>query len=227
MTAPGNRTSIDTDLATVIEGCRASHRRLLDTVAGLDDAGGRGPSRLEGWTVGHALTHLARNADSHTRMLRAALAGDAVEQYAGGRPERAGAIDAGAGRSAQELRDDVGRSTTELEAAWEAMTPDAWAGHGLSHGRPWPCRAMPYFRWREVEVHHVDLGTGYSPEDWPEEYLRRELPRLLATIPDRLTQATERRRFLAWLTGRAPSPGPLDLAPWESSPAHYFGSISE
>jgi maleylpyruvate isomerase len=86
---------------------------------------------------------------------------------------------------------------------------------------------MPYFRWREVEVHHVDLGTGYSPEDWPEEYLRRELPRLLATIPDRLTQATERRRFLAWLTGRAPSPGPLDLAPWESSPAHYFGSTSE
>ena len=68
----------------------------------------RAPSRLEGWTVGHVLTHLARNADSHTRMLDAAWHGEAVEQYAGGRQERAGAI-AGRRRTGQrcELRDDV------------------------------------------------------------------------------------------------------------------------
>ncbi len=45
---------------------------------------------------------------------------------------------------------------------------------------------MPYFRWREVEIHHVDMGRGYEPEDWPEEYVRRELAALLATVPARL-----------------------------------------
>jgi maleylpyruvate isomerase len=219
-------SDIEAELQVVVGGCGASHRRLLDTVVALDEAGVRGPSRLDGWTIGHVLTHLARNADSHTRMLTAALRGDAVEQYAGGRRERAGAIDGGADRPVSELRDDVHRSTAELEAAWAAMTPVSWDGNGLSHGRPWPCRAMPYFRWREVEIHHVDLGTGYDASDWPEEYVRRELPLTLATVPDRLVEAGERRRLLAWLTGRSVSPGDLDLASWESRPGHYFRGIS-
>ncbi len=213
------------EVAEVIDGCRTSHRAMLDTVGALDEEGVRAPCRLQGWTVGHVLTHLARNADSHNRMLTAALRGDAVEQYAGGRQERADAIEAGAGRPASELRDDVARSTAALEATWAAMTPDAWAGHGLSRGRRWPCRTLPYFRWREVEIHRVDLGLGCEVTDWPDEYVRRELPLLLATVPDRLADADERRRLLAWLTGRAPSSGDLDLAVWESRPGHYFGSI--
>jgi maleylpyruvate isomerase len=231
VTAPGatpgkGTTAPMAELESVVAGCRASHRRLLDTVAGLDDAAVRAPSRLKGWTVGHVLTHLARNADSHTRMLRAALAGDAVEQYAGGRPERAGAIEDGAGRPETELRHDVQRSTAELEATWAAMTPEAWDRHGLSHGRPWPCRTLPFFRWREVEIHHVDAGTGYEPDDWPEEYVRLELPLLAATIPQRLADGAQRRGLLAWLAGRAPSPGELDIGPWESRPDNYFGALA-
>jgi maleylpyruvate isomerase len=214
------------ELDTVIDGCRASHRGLLDTVSGLDESDARAPSRLEGWSRGHVLTHLARNADSHTRMLGAALTGEAVEQYAGGRQERAGAIEEGAGRPVSELRADVERSTGELEAAWSAMTPSAWDGHGLTRERPWPCRTLPYFRWREVEIHRVDLGLGYKVTEWPDEYVRRELPLLLATVPDRVADAAERRRLLAWLAGRAPSPGPLDLAAWESRRENYLGGIS-
>jgi maleylpyruvate isomerase len=218
---------VQAELDAVLSGCRAAHDTLVSTLSDLDDAAVRGASRLEGWTVGHVMTHLARNADSHTRMLTAALNGEAVEQYAGGREERAGAIEAGSRRSAAELLDDTMRSITGLEAAWVAMTPVAWDGNGLSHGRPWPCRAMPYFRWREVEIHHVDLGTGYDPDDWPEEYVRRELQLTLATVPGRLAEATERRRLLAWLTGRAPTPGELDLAGWESRPGNYFRGISD
>jgi maleylpyruvate isomerase len=217
---------LEIELDTVIEGCRASHRDLLDTVAGLDETAVRAPSLLAGWTVGHVLTHLARNADSHTRMLGAALRGQAVEQYAGGGRERADAIEAGGGRSVTELRDDVRRSTAELEAAWAAMTPVAWDRHGLTRGRPWPCRTLPYFRWREVEIHRVDLGTGYEATDWPDEYVRRELPLLLATVPDRLTDITDRRRLLAWLTGRAQALGDVDLAGWESRPGNYFRDVS-
>jgi len=215
------------ELDTVLAGCRSSHDALVSTASDLDEAAMRGPSRLEGWTVGHVITHLARNADSHTRMLKAALNGEAVEQYAGGREERAGAIEFGSGRSAKELLDDMLRSITDLEATWAAMTEVAWDGHGLSRGRPWPCRLMPYFRWREVEIHHVDMGRGYEPEDWPEEYVRRELAALLATVPGRLGEAVQRRRLLAWLTGRSASPGQLDLARWESNPGNYFKGLAD
>ena len=34
---------------------------------------------------------------------------------------------------------------------------------------------LAFARWREVEVHRVDLGLGYEPEDWPAEYVRLEL----------------------------------------------------
>jgi Mycothiol maleylpyruvate isomerase N-terminal domain len=134
MTGAGGRAPAEgrTEVEAVIDGCRKSHRRLLETVAGLDERAVRAPSCLEGWTVGHVLTHLARNADSHTRMLVAALDGDAVEQYAGGGDERADAIAADGGRPETELRADVVRATADLEAAWAAMTPLAWHGHGLS-----------------------------------------------------------------------------------------------
>jgi len=217
---------VEAELEAVLAGCRASHAMLVTTLSGLDDAAVRRPSRLDGWTVGHVMTHLARNADSHTRMLSAARQGQAVEQYAGGGEERANNIEAGARRSAGALLDDNVRSIAELEAAWVAMTPESWDGHGLSRGRPWPCRALPYFRWREVEIHHVDMGTGYDPADWPEEYVGRELRLTLATVPGRLADPTERRRLLTWLTGRAPTPGALDLAGWESRPGNYFSGIS-
>ncbi len=217
----------DDELAEVVAGCRESHRRLLHAVGGLDDDAVRAPSRLEGWSVGHVLTHLARNADSHTRMLGAALAGEAVEQYTGGHRERAAAIEAGAGRGAPALVEDLARSTADLETAWAAMTPAAWDGHGLARGNPWPCRSMPHARWREVEIHFVDMGIGHEVADWPEAYVRRELPRLLATLPGRLPDGGERRRLLAWLVGRAPDPGRLELERWEARPDGYLHSIAD
>ncbi|MET0910545.1 MAG: maleylpyruvate isomerase N-terminal domain-containing protein, partial [Ilumatobacteraceae bacterium] len=42
------------------------------------------PSLLPGWTRGHVLTHIARNADSFVRLLEAAGRGEVVTQYAGG-----------------------------------------------------------------------------------------------------------------------------------------------
>ena len=42
---------------------------LIASIGGLTDADARGPSLLPGWTRGHVLTHLARNADGGTRLL--------------------------------------------------------------------------------------------------------------------------------------------------------------
>ena len=216
----------DDELALVMAGCRASHARLLDTVAGLDDATVRSPSRLEGWSVGHVLAHLSANADAHAGMLGAAARGEAVEAYPGGPGARAEGIAARAGADPAALRDEVRRSAADLEAAWAAMTPEAWEGHGLTRGRPWPCRTLPYARWREVEIHHVDMGTGYEPTAWPDDYVARELRLTVAGLPDRVADAGQRRRLLAWLVGRAGDPGSLDVAAWESSRSHYLRGMT-
>ena len=59
------------------------------------------PTGLPGWTVGHVLTHIARNADSTLRM----LAG--LPQYWKGFESRIADIELGAGRRWDELVDDV------------------------------------------------------------------------------------------------------------------------
>jgi maleylpyruvate isomerase len=212
-----------TDVDQGISGCKFSHRRLQDTLGDIDDETVRGPSRLPGWTVGHVLTHLARNADSHARIIRGARAGDHLEQYAGGRDERAEAIEAGAGRHASALVDDVVTSFLTLEDEWDRAAPEVWQdGYGLSSGVVWPCRDLPFFRWREVEVHHADLGLNYDVTDWPEAYVGAELAVALDTLPARLVDQGSRARLLAWLLGRSPQPGSIELQPWQSRPENYL-----
>ena len=45
---------------------------------------------------------------------------------------------------------------------------------------------LPRRRWREVELHHVDLGLGYEPADWPPAFVERVLPDALADVGRRL-----------------------------------------
>jgi maleylpyruvate isomerase len=206
----------------MIEGAIASHRRFFETLDKLEEGNPRSPSRLAGWSVGHVLTHIARNADSFVRIMEAAGRGESVEQYPGGRTQRAEDIEAGAGRSSGELVEDVKSATLALQAAWEDASPEAWAGHGLAGGRPWPCLELPFHRWREVEVHHVDLGLGYEPADWPEGYVERELPRALSAVPGRMQDPVQRRVLLAWLLDRGTLPEELDLDSWGSARRRYF-----
>ncbi|MDQ1373676.1 MAG: maleylpyruvate isomerase, partial [Actinomycetota bacterium] len=68
-----------------------------------------------------------------------------------------------------------------------------------------PFGIYPFQRWREVEVHHADLGVGYSSADWPESLAARWLPETLATLPER----TDQRQLLAWALGRSDAAPPL------------------
>ncbi len=205
-----------------LDGARAAHRRLHQTLDEVDEARLRVASRLPGWTVGHVLTHLARNAESHTRMLRAAQDSRVVPQYPGGAEQRAADIEAGAARPAARVCADVRDTATELERTWSAMTPTAWAGHGLAGPIEWPCSLLPLHRWREVEVHHADLGLGYTPADWPDEYVRADLPHAVAGLPDRLSGPAARRALLAGLLGRGPTPAVAPLAAWQDRREYYF-----
>jgi maleylpyruvate isomerase len=199
--------------AAVVDACRDASARLLATLAGLDDATARRPSRLPDWTVGHVVTHLARNADSHVRMLEGAVAGMVADQYERGLAGRAADIAAGAGRPAPELIADLGQAIDDLDAMWGRVPPEVWAtGHGrMGNGELCPCSEMPFRRWREVEIHRVDLGLGPWPADWPDAYVELELPKALAQLPDRLSPA-DRAVLLAWLVGRTDAPP--RLPPW-------------
>jgi len=191
-----------------IGGCRRAHRVLLDSLGGLTTAQARSPSLLPDWTVGHVLTHLARNADSFTRRLEGAARGEVVDQYPGGYAGRAADIAAGAGRAAAELVADVADSALRLEAAWVAMPEDAWDRPTRDvSGAEQPAGATVFRRWREVEVHHADLGLGFTPADWSDELVTIWLPRQLERLPNR----TDAKALLAWTIGRGPAPG---LGPW-------------
>ena len=64
----------------VIDGCQAAHSRLAAAINDLPDAVVRQPSLLPDWTVGHVLTHLARNAEAMVRRIEAATRGELIDQ---------------------------------------------------------------------------------------------------------------------------------------------------
>jgi maleylpyruvate isomerase len=205
---------MEADTSIVIAECRASHQRLLATVATIDDDQIRRPSQLPGWTIGHVLTHLARNADGHARRLEGALKGEEVPRYAGGTEQRNRDIEQGAERSAAELIDDLTSSARRLEDTWARSEQAGWPNAHLQATDRWPTTGSPLRRLREVEMHHVDLGLGYLPTDWPDAYVDWEFPKVLERLPRLLVEPEDARRLLAWLTGRSDFPTDLRLRPW-------------
>ncbi|MEN3272392.1 MAG: maleylpyruvate isomerase [Actinomycetota bacterium] len=163
----------EVDLRIDIDGCAAATALLLRTLESLTDEHARQPSLLPGWSVGHVLTHVARNADSVVRMVEAAQRGEVVFQYAEGQRERE--IEEGSGRSARELVDDVARAADVVVRAWDATSDDVWAtGMCKVRSGDAPINVVPLRRWREVELHHADLGLGFTYADMSPEYVARE-----------------------------------------------------
>jgi maleylpyruvate isomerase len=208
----------------------AATDRLMQGLQGLDDAGARAASLLPGWTVGHVLTHLARNADGMVHLVDWAATGEPSPMYAS--PEaRAADIEAGAGRAAAELVADVRGSAGRLADALERFHSfdDAQLGRLVLFGAPRPgaepdvpAYAVPSARIREVEIHHVDLGLpSYTPLDWPDEFVERTLLAIHAARGpvDVLGHPAE---VLAWRIGRGAGPSvrlrdgslPGDPPPW-------------
>jgi maleylpyruvate isomerase len=202
------------DPAATIGLCRGAHARLLSTVAWVTDEQVRRPSRLPGWTIAHVLAHIARNADGHVRRLEAALRGEDLARYPGGPAQRASEIAEGSTRPAKEIVSDMSAATAQLEETWARSAAAGWPHHDLLGSDHWPTIASPSRRLREVEMHHVDLGMGYEPADWPEEYVQWELPMILAGVPGRLSQREDRHGLVAWLSGRGAIPASVELDPW-------------
>ncbi|MEU9060146.1 maleylpyruvate isomerase family mycothiol-dependent enzyme [Streptomyces sp. NPDC048430] len=161
--------------------------RLLLSAATLSDEDVRAPSLLPGWTRAHVLTHLARSADSRTRLLTSARTGTDLPQYANDE-QRAREIEEGAGRPAGALLDDMDAALRRFLSAADDQPQDAWdvPVRWLEAGLR-PVRGVVGSMLREVEVHHTDLATGHRPAHWPAFFTARELETTTAklrTTPD-------------------------------------------
>ncbi|MEU8794637.1 maleylpyruvate isomerase family mycothiol-dependent enzyme [Streptomyces sp. NPDC048643] len=190
------------DLASV----RAATDRLLSAAAGLDNAAVTEPSRLPGWSRGHVLAHVARNADALVNVLE-------------GRPMYASATarDADIERDAPRTLDaqlaDVRESAARFQDAGAA--PADWSRTvELRNGVTDAAARVPFRRWAEAELHHVDLGVGYELEDLPEEFTDREIDFLVerfAGHPDVPSTELASDTGRAWTTGGGATGGPVTV----------------
>ncbi|MFD9445821.1 maleylpyruvate isomerase family mycothiol-dependent enzyme [Streptomyces sp. NPDC060006] len=180
------------DLASV----RDATDRLLTAVATLDNAAVTQPSRLPGWSRGHVLAHLARNADALLNVL------EGRPMYSSGEARDAD-IERDAPRPLETQLADLRDSAARFQEAGSA--PADWSRTvELRNGVTDSAARVPFRRWIEVELHRVDLGIGYELEDLPEDFVQREV----AFLTDRFaghpgvpsTRVTDGTR--AWSTGR-------------------------
>ncbi|MFE5327097.1 maleylpyruvate isomerase family mycothiol-dependent enzyme [Embleya sp. NPDC056575] len=193
-----------------------------------------GPSLLPGWSRGHVLTHLARNADALTNLLNWARTGIPTPMYPPG-DARDRAIEEGAGRPAQEQLTDLYDASGRFAQAFTAMTPTAWGAKVTARNAgEIAATTLPAKRLRELYIHHVDLDAGWTPAHWPTEYADRELNEVAASFrgrpdcpplllrddithrelligPEGVAPAAvvsgRRQSLLAWLIGRANGDG--------------------
>lgn len=157
----------------------AATDRLLASVDTLDDQLLRGPSLLPGWTRAHVCTHLARNADGFVNLVLSARTGDPRPMYDGGKEGRDAEIAAGADRRIGDVRLDLAESAERLLESFADFPAEALDRVvTLASGATGTGREIPLLRVREVEIHHVDLDAGYTPDDWTPEFAARTLDQL-------------------------------------------------
>ncbi|MGR8011204.1 maleylpyruvate isomerase family mycothiol-dependent enzyme [Streptomyces hypolithicus] len=181
------------DLASV----REATDRLLAAAGKLDNGAVSEASRLPGWTRGHLLAHVARNADALVNVLA-------------GRPMYADAqvrdadIERDAHRPLALHLEDVRDSAARFDEA--AAVPADWSRTvALRNGVTDAASRIPFRRLVEVELHHVDLGAGYELEDLPEEFTHRETAFLAERFtgnPDVPTMLLTSPEGQQWRTGR-------------------------
>jgi len=175
----------------------ACYQAVMDTLRRLDDAAARGPSLLPGWSRGHVVAHMARHADGHLRMLEGVQRGATAQQYPGGAEGRAHEIHLAASQGADQLLDDLRRSSEALFAIWEDLPDELWdePTRALTAGER-PARELVRARWWELEFHHVDLDLGFTGDRWPRAFVHAALPRVLNGVPRRRAKAGAATRWL-------------------------------
>lgn len=151
--------------------------RLLQTVADLGRTDLARDTLCPGWSVGHVLTHLSRNADALLNLVRWAVDGRERQAYPSD-VVRDAAIADGARRTLENIVDDVRASAQRFRQEAEALTGEAGEATVRSRtGTPVTGTQVIAMRLLEVVFHHVDLQRGYTFDDADPDWVLRTLRR--------------------------------------------------
>ncbi|MFE4463852.1 maleylpyruvate isomerase family mycothiol-dependent enzyme [Oerskovia sp. NPDC056781] len=153
----GAHTTPDATGAARADAAAALHE-LVEAVRTLDDDAVRAPSALDGWTVGHVLSHVAMVGDALARQAELAARGETAEVYEGGAEGRAAGIENGATRSRDEHLDALGAAGARLDAAWDLTDRTGWDAP-VTYRDGTVADVLDCW-WREVRIHATDLGEA-------------------------------------------------------------------
>jgi maleylpyruvate isomerase len=185
---------------TQLELLAAANQRLVRTIDGLDDATFATPSLLPGWTVGHVIAHLALNGEGLAGALDGVTAGDSTPMYASQEARDRDIAELGVA-SPSELRSRALASTALYDRAVSDLPDDKWeVTIERTPGNPaFTARSSVLMRLREVEIHHADLGVGYTAADWSPAFSmlvldsmrKRDFPTAFRVLASDLSQTWE------------------------------------
>ncbi|MGH3830420.1 MAG: maleylpyruvate isomerase family mycothiol-dependent enzyme [Pseudonocardiaceae bacterium] len=177
----------------------------------------RVPSRLPGWTRGHVVTHVARNAEGLGRLLTWARTGIETPMYPSVQ-QRDADIEAGSGRGRTEQLDDLRRAAAAFAAAAGELSSTDWEATVRTRHGSLPASAVPWVRVRELWLHLVDLdamglGAAVEIDSIPEDIATALVRDLASWMHTRVST----RVVLQLPGGTQTSFGPEDSVPVEVS----------
>ena len=211
------------DTAAMLPWMREGTAHLLAVVDKLGDDEFATLSALPGWTRGHVLAHVARNAEALTRLANWARTGAETPMYAD-REQRSAEIERSVAFPPSTLREDLLRTAALLDDALAVLTTEQWQAEVRSAlGRAIPAAEVPWMRIREVWLHAVDLGSDTTMDDLPSGVVDLLLDDVTAALsakdgcPALDLVATDRER--SWHLGGAAPAGTVaataaDIAGW-------------
>ena len=190
-------------------------QRLTRSVDSLRDDDWSAPSLLPGWTRAHVVAHLALNGEALNAVLTGVVEGQSVPMYES-QESRETDIEELAAADPAELRERLLASLTTFGEAAQAVPADAWDGRfeRTPGGQDLPLEAIPLMRLREIEIHHVDLDTGYSPDDWPDGFAEVVVDGMVKRLdPEPAFRITPLDSSRTWDVGAAGEDAPVVTGP--------------
>ncbi|KRF11620.1 hypothetical protein ASG90_18075 [Nocardioides sp. Soil797] len=210
---------------------------LLRTVDEMTPEDYAAPSLLPDWSRAHVVSHIAMNARCFARAIEGAVHGPSVPVYAS--PE---ARDADIAEAAKLPADELREFLFDACGTWRDTVEDLSEGdlgaeiERTPGGPRLTISDGLLARWREVEIHHADLGMGWTPDDWSTDFVDEVLPGLVEFRSEEVDLSLEspegtiqvgaggatirgsRARLAWWLMGRGAGEGLVGdlptLGPW-------------
>lgn len=204
-------SAVNLDIPTLIDAVDDASTRLVTAVENTIDTGGvtvfAAPSLIDGWTLGHVVSHLSRNADALRNVLDGAEHGEQRPMYTS-REERDAEIEAGARLDTESIARDFEQTTRFFTEKILAAPDEVWSAPIDMRG-PTTAETLLWARLAEVEFHHHDLGV--------DEGLALLDNRQLALVLAALQRTYLRTR---WADGSGPG---FVLAPHDIGPIEVGG----